>query len=330
MNGEDFAMSSLKFEYTKPALFVSMHPTTGPESGGTIVHVAGTNFVKSHSAACIFEDIKVVGRVESEERLTCETPMLKPGSHNVSISLNGADVINTYQLYDVYPRMTALYSVPRFGQTIGGTLLAVYGTNFRFDDVIFCYFGCVSVNARYVRPNMIECVTPKWEFVTRVDLSVVTKHGDRSITESGFEFYKPFHILSIYPAIGSLRGGTNVAVRGDYFSESLGPAHCLFSHVQTNATVESGNLIRCSTPSSSVSGAVEFALTYGSDKFIFQHQGFEYEDAIILEAVLPGVIPNTIDRLVTVYGSRFRNTDDLKCAVNGIQMTLEATFVNES
>ena len=90
VNGKYFSMSSLNFEYTKPALFVSMHLTIGPESGDTIVRVTGANFMKSH-----FGKGKVVGQVESEKRLSCETPAKRPGNYKVRITLNGIDTLRT-------------------------------------------------------------------------------------------------------------------------------------------------------------------------------------------------------------------------------------------
>jgi hypothetical protein len=72
-----------------------MHPTIGPESGDTIVRVTGENFMKTHLAACFFGKSKVVGRVESEKRLSCETPAKRPGNYKVRITLNGIDTLRT-------------------------------------------------------------------------------------------------------------------------------------------------------------------------------------------------------------------------------------------
>ncbi len=80
VNGEDFSLSELNFEYTKPAVFSTMRPTSGPESGSTVVVLTGSNFVNSSTAGCYFGNVKVAGRWESDERLTCETPAIKPGN----------------------------------------------------------------------------------------------------------------------------------------------------------------------------------------------------------------------------------------------------------
>ena len=330
VHGEDFSLSELNFEYTKPAVFSTMRPTSGPESGGTVVALTGLNFVKSSTAGCYFGNVKVSGRWESDERLTCETPRLKPDAYKVRITLNGVDILDTHTSFFVYPRMTALFMLPSFGKALGGTSLAVYGTNFRSDDIIFCHFGGVSVNARYVGTNLVECFTPKWDVAEYVDLSVVTENGDTAIIDSPFAFYKPFHISSIHPTIGFFRGGTNVTVSGDHFSQSLGPVHCLFHHNAVNAVVVSESRISCTAPPAASRGDVEFALTYGSDKYTFHHQGFQYEEEIVLDAILPGVVPSHIGKLITVFGSMFRNTEDLMCMITNTSMTMKATFLSES
>jgi len=193
VNGEDFAMSSLKFEYTKPALFVSMHPTTGPESGGTIVHVAGANFVKSHSAACIFGDIKVVGRVESYGRLTCETPAKRPGNYKVRITLNGVDTLRTSFQYSFHKEIDVRYANPSIGSILGGTEVSIIGKSFVSTENLTCQFGAYGHSrAAFISSNEISCLSPNISPIvtnlTDVDLQVSLNGIDFSTAAAQFRF----------------------------------------------------------------------------------------------------------------------------------------------
>ena len=331
VNGDDFsAIRQLIFDYTKPASFSSMHPTSGPDTGGTVITLAGSHFVNDSVVKCYFGGVNVAGRYVSDDKLTCETPSMKPGNYTVDVSLNGVDVLNTQQTFYVYPKMTALFAQPSFGETGGGTQIQVIGTNFR-EDPLSCQFGSVNVNARYINSTVVECSTPKWEIEGLVDLVIVSENGQTAIVPSGFDFFTPFHIASIHPSNGFTRGGTDLTVKGDHFSQILGPVQCLVGDIAVEAEVASDVEITCTTPPSLFGvGKVEFALTYGSDKFTLHNQTFQYEDEIVLDAVLPEVVPSTTDKLVTVYGSMFRNTTQLCCMITTSQKRIEATYISDS
>ena len=187
------------------------------------------------------------------------------------------------------------------------------------------------VEAEYVETNMVECVSPKWEVVESVDLTIMSDNGDSATLDARFEFYTPFTLSSIHPNIGFTRGGTSITVMGDHFTNRLGPAQCIFDGIAVDADVVSSSEIVCSSPPARSSGDVEFSLTHGSDKFVLPLIAFEYEDEIILEALSPAVVPSIAGRVITVHGTVFRDYEELACKVssNSNEMLVESTFVNE-
>jgi len=329
-NGEDFSMSQHRFEYTKPAEFTTMSPSSGSETGGNLVVLSGSNFVNSNTISCFFGHVESVGRWMDDENLVCETPLLEPRSYEVKVTLNGVDVLDTQQMLTVYARMTALFSLPSFGETGGNTAIQVHGTNYREEDKLTCRFGGLSsllVDARYIDSNIIECITPKWDKEEHVDLTIISEIGDTAFLP--FEFYEPFHISSIHPNNGFLRGGTNLTVNGNHFSRAFGPVQCLLGNTTVNAVVVSEDEIRCTTPPYLSSGDVEFAIIYGADTFALVDQSFQYQEEMVLDTISPHVVPSTTDKMVTVFGSMFQNRKELGCLIKD-EMEMDAKYISES
>jgi len=327
VNGQDFSMSQHRFEYTKPAEFTSMSPSIGSEAGSTIVVLSGNNFVNSNTISCFFEYVESVGRWMDDENLVCDTPILEPGSYKVKVSLNGVDVLDTNQMFTAYAKMTALFSVPSFGETGGNTTIQVHGTNYRQEDKLSCRFDGSLVDARYIDSNNIECITPQWDNEGQVDLTIISEIGDTAVLP--FEFYEPFHILSIRPNNGFLRGGTNLTVNGNHFSQAFGPVQCLIGKTTVDAVVVSEDEIRCTTPPYLSSGDVEFALIYGSDMFGLVDQTFQYQEEMVLDTISPRVVPSTTDKTVTLFGSMFQNRRELGCLINS-EVETDAKYISES
>ena len=328
--------TTLAFEYTRPAVVTSVSPRRGPEVGGTAVALVGSDFARGEEwVACHFGDVAVAGRRLSRETLQCETPMMKPGTYPVKISLNGVDLLDTGHSFEVYPRMTAWFVRPSFGGTEGGTAVAVYGTNFRPEDRMTCRFAGVPAEARYLGTNLLECPTPSMEIVGLVDLIISSDSGDTALVDSGFTFYTSFHISSLQPSYGPSRGGTDVRVNGKHFSPTLGPVRCMFGDTAAEATVLSEHQVSCTAPPSAPrsGGLVDFALTHGSDTFALPAgAAYEYEEEITLDALVPGVVPSSEARLLTIHGARFRNRKELGCRIQFGSATMEATatFVDDS
>jgi len=61
--------------------------------------------------------------------------------------------------FEYYYQPLLLWSVPFIGRKNGGTIVQVFGENFRnYSETLKCSFGTIYVNATYVSPNQITCV----------------------------------------------------------------------------------------------------------------------------------------------------------------------------
>ena len=58
----------------KKATLSSITPSSSSADGGTIVTVAGTNFVKSASLICVFGTTRAIARFLSSNTLECSVP----------------------------------------------------------------------------------------------------------------------------------------------------------------------------------------------------------------------------------------------------------------
>ncbi|KAL7434371.1 hypothetical protein ACHAXM_004035 [Skeletonema potamos] len=331
MNGEDFSISTYTFDFIHPATFSALTPTGGPELGGTIVTISGSNFANSSEFACYFGEIKASGQWISDEELACVTPTTRPGDYELRLSFNGVDILDTSFLYRAYLQMTALAAVPPFGVKDGGSAISVYGTNFRWEDDLYCLFGKISkVNATAVGSNIVTCVAPKWDVSTSVELAVMSGTGDVATLEDKFEFYTPFIVTLSVPSSGFLRGGVNVAIHGRHFSQARGPLRCIFGEISVESRIETDTQIQCTSPPSSTAGEVQIAISHGSDEFKLESPLFSYDNEILIDGSRSVVALSNAEKLVAVHGSSFKNTTDLACRLIPNNIRLHAEFVNDS
>ena len=63
--GVDYTESGLQFLYVEPASLAYVYPKLGPEIGGTLLMISGSNFHSSASLSCHFWDI------DSNRSLSC-------------------------------------------------------------------------------------------------------------------------------------------------------------------------------------------------------------------------------------------------------------------
>ena len=329
IDGKDFSMSTFTFDYKLPASFSAFTPDGGPELGGTLVTITGTNFVRGSEFACYFGDnIKSEANWVSEEEMTCTTPKIRPGYYDLRVSFNGVDIHDTAFLYRAYLQMTALAAVPSFAVQYGGTEISVYGTNFMWENNLQCRFGDSSiVSGTVVGSNLLKCVTPMWNVAESVELSIVSDKGDVAMLDEKFELYAPFQLSSFAPNNGFLRGGTIVTIQGSHFAQDRGPLQCSFGEVLVEARIKTDNQIQCTSPSSIAARDIQIVIYHGSDEFKLESSVFSYDNEIWIDDSPNVVALSNAAKELAVHGSSFRNTTDLVCSLNN-DILLDAKFVN--
>ena len=88
------SLTGVIYEYVADAVISSVHPSSGPMSGGTPVLFIGDNFVDSGNLTCWYGMKSVLGRMVDDHGVECLSPSYHiSGLVPVSMSLNGIDKI---------------------------------------------------------------------------------------------------------------------------------------------------------------------------------------------------------------------------------------------
>ena len=121
--------TSLTFEYLPAVTIASMHPSTGPNVGGQLVTVYGTNFSPISSSSLSFGNAASSGvRVLSSTAIICMTPANDAGT--VAVSMMDLEVdAGAYAKYEYdYGSGLKLYrTLPSTGSTSGGLKIQLMG-----------------------------------------------------------------------------------------------------------------------------------------------------------------------------------------------------------
>jgi len=117
-NGADYTTSFVQFTYRLPIRVSSVYPSSGPETGNTVVRVVGANFADVIDLRCSFEGEGEIGTSAnasyvSSGLLECISPGLVPGKYSIRISGNGVDFSKEYAYFSVYPLHSSIASARR-------------------------------------------------------------------------------------------------------------------------------------------------------------------------------------------------------------------------
>eukprot|EP00966_Prymnesium_polylepis_P057238 1325765-Prymnesium_polylepis.1 len=148
------------FSFEEPLPVVDLHPTSGPELGGTTVVVRGSGFSDHPRIYCRFNRMQVPSRIISTSLFSCATPASEVVSgiqFQVVRGEEGALVWNGTFLYELGAQVAALS--PSRGPAEGGTRVAVNGAHFssRASQLGYlrCRFNNTDVPAEYLAPTTI-------------------------------------------------------------------------------------------------------------------------------------------------------------------------------
>ncbi|KAL7513815.1 hypothetical protein ACHAXN_011176 [Cyclotella atomus] len=335
VNERDFVDSDRVFEYILDPIFLHVKPSFGSELGGGSVRLIGSNFASLNSSstiACYFGETRVIGQLISQEEIVCTTPVLKPGQYNIHVSFNGVDRIDTTLQFQARLQMTTVFARPSFGSMTGGSTIKIFGTNFRRDDNLSCKFGERVVTAKYIGPNVLECITSSHETAEAVELGVISESGDISFVENGFHYIAPFEVNSLNPDNGPIKGGTLVSLMGSGFKQAQDQILCDFGGSTVIARVISDHKLTCITPSAMSPGEINVSVLHGADIFTVVSQRFSFDEGVLLDGAQTDILSSARDYHLAVFGSFMKQKRDLACKLESegnMTAWLEATFVSE-
>ncbi|CAM9769637.1 unnamed protein product [Hapterophycus canaliculatus] len=113
-NGVDFTAKDhpgAMFEYVPSLELLSIEPSGGPTTGGTILRVEGMGFGTAENVSCVVDGLTIDAIVEDREVLVCVTPpMATTGLVQVRLTSNGAEITSPAATFR-YPPPPAVLAV---------------------------------------------------------------------------------------------------------------------------------------------------------------------------------------------------------------------------
>ena len=207
-----------------PAL-TSIAPPTGPDTGASLVLMAGANFAPG---ALAIVGVAPLARVNvlSAAALTGLTGAGAPGAALMAVTNpdgQSATLASGYTYVDhttLSPPPAIDHLVPNSALASGGAGFAVLGKGFSKGAMVFLGGAPASVSNYATSGAEVDATTPPAN-AGIVDAALTNADGQTSLATGAFTFLVPPPLFAssapVTPASGPTAGGTNVAIKGNYF-----------------------------------------------------------------------------------------------------------------
>lgn len=283
------------YEYIAPPVVADLEPTSGPETGGTVVTITGEGF--TGATGVTFDGIPGTGfTVVSDTEIRVTTPAHAPATVPVVVQHPVADA--DAGRFTFVPGTEIDGVEPEIGPEAGGNTVTITGSCFTgATEVLFGDRPAMSFTV--VSDTQITAVAPAG--VGIVDITVVGSAacGEDTLPD-GYEYLDEPVITSLEPASGPETGGTAVTITGWNFT---GVTSVTFDGVPgTDLTVVSDTEIRVTTPPGTPGPAL--VLVTGPDG-ISDPGSFVYYPVTDVDGTRPGTGPTGGGTIVTITGQCF-------------------------
>jgi hypothetical protein len=263
----------------------SVYPATGLSRGGTALTIKGTNFGQGASVfvgGIAATNVRVVGST----LIAATAPAHSAGLVDVRVTLpDGRAGTASHAFTYVNGKPVVSLVTPKRGTIRGGTLVTVSGANFVAGTVI-TFGGRPATNVNVVNATTLTAMTPLdaaapqngGSSVVRlphtVEVRAETPDGQSATLATGYiyDLVAPT-VMSTNPVSGSVKGGTQVAIRGTEFAS--GAAVFFGTTLATDVVVVSPTSITAVTPPH-VSGVVDVLVRNADGLQGSRQRGFTY------------------------------------------------------
>jgi len=304
----------------------SILPSSGPNSGGTLVAVSGHNFVESPHALCRFGTTKVQALIVNETLLTCVSPPLATEVETmrvpVEISLNGVDFFGESLGFQYYEGVDLDGLSPIMGTVSGNTRVVVSGSGFIAGDGLCCFFDGKRVKASFLSPSSIVCNTPPSATLGAVTVTVSLNGVDIGQRQLHYQYIPALTMSSLLPNRGPAGEETVVTVFGTGFHRS-GILSCYMGGQEVGpATWISDMMAQCTLLAQAV-GETTVLVTNNKVDMV-DPLPFTFLPAFHIDDVWPDAVLNGGGTDVRIRGSGFQESPGLYCKFG--EVSIAATF----
>ena len=299
----------------------SISPTFGPDTGNSTIHIAGNAFIDTSKLFCKFGLLSTQADFISEKKISCKTPIMAPGTVQVSVVANQKSYFSIGVSYTFYKPIEIHHIFPSFGTV--GTTVKVFCTNLFFVPSAVCRFGEIQVQASFNSESDVilcrapELATPRGALVT-ISLNGYNFHGGAGDNNISFTYVPDPAVVSLSPNLGWKKGGFEVVIKtNNLLQQSDVLLYCVFGDEDfVLATLLASQHVKCvAPPMRQERPVVTVHVAYGlSDKK--KRSGgssLTYIDAVVVSRIIPSWGSVLGGTLVDVYGENFINLLDLSC-----------------
>lgn len=256
MNGVQFSLAGLLFQYYAPPLISSVYPMTAPTNETLQVAVLGPYYSRLSKITCRIGKHIVNGTAVTSTQIQCE-PCLspdEPGTVDVEISLNGLDFTRSQHQILIHEPIQLIDVEPSILAQGTNTTIHVSGSGFLATSGIVCLFGSESQSkAEFVSSQMVRCPFQAIKQSGSIELQLSLNGIHTSLSSLSLQvFERPRFDSVLLPRNNSDRSdeisvmGTGFLVLGTQIVK-----HCVFGDAEpTVALVYNTSVLRCIAPDS--------------------------------------------------------------------------------
>ena len=309
-----------QFTYIPAPTVTAIAPGSGPQAGGTVVTITGTNFT-GVTAVSFGATPATSFTFNSSTSITATAPA---GSGVIDVRVTTPGGVSTISAADQFtyvgaPSVTSI--APSAGPTGGGTTVVITGTNLSGATAV--KFGATAATAFTVNSTTQITATSPAGGAGAVDITVNTAGGTSATSASdSFTYVAPPTVSSIAPISGPATGGTLVTITGSNFSSATAVTFGVTA--ATGFTVQSSTSITATSPAGS--GLIDIRVTTpGGTSATSGADQFTYIPAPTVTAIAPGSGPQAGGTVVTITGTNFTGATAVTFGATAATFTVQSS-----
>ena len=223
---------------------ISISPTSGPTSGGTLVTITG--IALSNTVSVYFGETAVAPFSSTATKVLVYSPVHEAGTVQVRVTTllgSSPDVVPGYFTFTAATPVVTGVS-PTSGPAGGGTTVTIRGRSLAGAQSVS--FGDTAVVPTVVSDTELRVISPAGRAPGIVDLRVTTTSGVTGVTaDDNFLYVSSPRVTAVTPGSGTASGGTFIVIHGVGFT---GATVVNFRTSQVVPTVVTDTEIQVFTP----------------------------------------------------------------------------------
>jgi hypothetical protein len=296
------------FRYLLAPVVSSVQPTTGPEAGGTLVRVQGSNMFNGAVVTFGGRPASQVIFVD-ETTLFAVSPAAAPSIAVVEVRNPDGQIGALPQAFtyvaavNLAPAPTLTAVSPLRGPEAGGSLISVEGTNFAPGARVL--FGTRDAGIEMVEPTRLFAISPPGQ--GDVALTVMNPDGQQATFGPRFGYLAPdalppdpVALTTVAPPSGPTGGGTLVTLTGSGFTA---PLEVLFGDDPASDIVVTAADTATARAPAHVAGVVDVVLIDDFGQVATLPAAYRFIPPPVLTSLSPNEAPVTGGRRVTLAGT---------------------------